>query len=75
MKQATQQIGLGAIVTMTGAVVGTSRHPDGRTSYLVRYDRKGEIVEDWFFAEEFADLGFDDDDCAAPALRAVEAAA
>ncbi|MDX8521294.1 hypothetical protein [Mesorhizobium dulcispinae] len=53
-------LALGAIVTMTGAVVGTSRLPDGRTSYLVQFDRKGETARDWFFAEDVADLGFDD---------------
>ncbi|RWD62326.1 MAG: hypothetical protein EOS36_15500 [Mesorhizobium sp.] len=51
---------LGAIVTLTGAVVGTSRLPDGRTSYLVQFDRKGKTARDWFFAEDVADLGFDD---------------
>lgn len=53
-------LALGAIVSLTGAVVGTSRLPDGRTSYLVQFDRKGETARDWFFAEDVADLGFDD---------------
>lgn len=33
---------------------------DGRTSYLVQFDRKGETVPDWFFADDLADVGFDD---------------
>ncbi|QIA23087.1 hypothetical protein [Mesorhizobium sp. AA22] len=50
----------GAIVQITGIVVGECLRSDGRTSYRVQFERKGELVHDWFCAEDMVDLGFDD---------------
>ncbi|TIQ49712.1 hypothetical protein [Mesorhizobium sp.] len=50
----------GAIVQITGAVIGKSMRPDGRTSYRVQFEREGERFEESFFAEDLIDLGFDD---------------
>lgn len=48
---------IGGLVVVTGAVV--DRKPDG---FLVQFERGGEIVREWFLAEELAPLGFDDGD-------------
>lgn len=53
-------LALGAIVSITGAVIGTARLPNGKVTHLVQFERKGERFEDWFFADDVVDLGFDD---------------
>ncbi|TGP50309.1 hypothetical protein EN873_24355 [bacterium M00.F.Ca.ET.230.01.1.1] len=50
----------GAIVQITGIVADTARLADGRTSYLIEFERHGEMVKDWFCASDLVDLGFDD---------------
>lgn len=46
---------IGSLVSVTGSVI--DRKPDG---FLVQFERGGEIVREWFLAEELAPLGFDD---------------
>ncbi|WP_181175185.1 MULTISPECIES: hypothetical protein [unclassified Mesorhizobium] len=51
------QVLIGGLVTLTGAVI--ERGPDG---FLVQYERGGEVVREWFIADELVPLGFDDGD-------------
>lgn len=50
-----EDILIGGLVSVTGAVV--ERKAD---RFLVQFERGGEIVREWFLAEELAPLGFDD---------------
>ena len=52
-----EDILIGGLVSVTGAVV--EREAD---RFLVQFERGGEIVREWFLAEELAPLGFDDGD-------------
>lgn len=53
----SEEVLIGSLVTVTGAVV--EREAD---RFLVQFERGGEVVREWFFAEELAPLGFDDGD-------------
>jgi hypothetical protein len=48
---------IGGLVTLTGAVI--DRRADG---FLVQYERNGEVMRDWFIADELAPMSFDDGD-------------
>lgn len=53
----TDSVLIGSLVSVTGSVL--EREAD---RFLVQFDRGGEIVREWFLAEELAPLGFDDGD-------------
>lgn len=48
------QLPLGERISLSATVVGTSRFPGGDVTYLVQFERKGCVVQEWFSA---ADLG------------------
>lgn len=53
----SDEVLIGSLVSVTGAVV--EREAD---RFLVQFERGGEIVREWFLAEELSPLGFDDGD-------------
>ncbi|RUV89205.1 hypothetical protein EOA60_12880 [Mesorhizobium sp. M1A.F.Ca.IN.020.06.1.1] len=48
------ELPLGERVSLSGAVVGTSRFPGGGVTYLVQFRREDSVVNEWF---SLADLG------------------
>lgn len=52
---------LGAIVTVTGVVIGRSEFAEKGPTYLVQYDRQGRTIADWFAGEDLDEVGTDGD--------------
>lgn len=51
------EILIGGLVNLTGSVIDR-----GSAGFLVQYERGGEVVREWFLADELAAISFDDGD-------------
>lgn len=62
LQETADDLPLGALVDITGVVVGRSEFATGRPTYLVEFERRGKVDREWFFADDLGECGGDADD-------------